>query len=173
MPFCSNCGNNLGANGKFCSECGTAVSSAPPPSSTPSSSSISNKYLPGSLGSGGNIDQNLGLMLGHEKGAQPIKYSVETRVVKQNRDACTSCGLVTPNLFEDGGKPFCENCLKESGKADVCFGCGKAILNGAVKKVKDVKYHPECLKCHTCSQVLSGSFANKGGKYVCKSCAGN
>lgn len=185
MVFCSNCGTNLGnePDVRFCSQCGTpVVGSAPAPSapvqshsssSSGGSNPVSNRYLPGTLGTGGDIDSNLSRMLGIEGGGgpQPTQYTVETRIRRQQA-GCSSCGIVTPNLFEDEGKPFCEKCLATSGRADTCKGCGKAILDGVIKKVKENKYHPDCLRCNVCSSVISGAFAIREGKMICKSCAG-
>ena len=68
---------------------------------------------------------------------------------------CAGCGksIAEEKYQNKDGKNYCQSCLKDM--APKCKICGKTI-EGPVKKLGNDHYHPECLKCSSCGDVLTG-----------------
>jgi hypothetical protein len=160
MPFCAECGTNLGTNpGKFCPECGTATGAEPqqpkanpapvispqsvlqPQNRTPNPKS--NEYLPGTMGQGGNINKNLSSAFGLEQNRRGMQPTMLT----QTRDALTTGVCCRCKLGIQGAKI---HALNKEWHEDcfACMGCGEAFSKTGNQRVLEKEGQPWCEPCY-------------------------
>jgi len=202
MVFCSECGTNLAATAKFCGNCGKSQSSSVV-SSTPTSSgnkSISDQYLPGSIGTTGNIDKGISEAMGLTESPQKTLYTTETRGTsirgkchgcKMNiqgasidalgfvwHNKCFQCSGTCGEIFSQTGN---QRILEKDSQpycekcyaakfSESCGACGKPVT-GTVVKAMSKSWHSDCFKCVSCQNKLTTGVINKGGLPHCKACA--
>jgi len=155
MPFCPECGNNLGSSSspKFCGQCGhafQAASSSLTPSytntatnttsSTTGSRSVSDRYIPGSMANSNNIEKSLADAMGLQ-GPQKSVYSAQYQGAKSS--------------------------------SGTCAGCGSPIVGQATHALDQI-WHPTCFKCSGCGEEFAKTGNNrvleKDGKAWCEKC---
>lgn len=186
MPFCAECGSNLGPNpGKFCAECGQLTGFETPSNPRPSSSSNSsvssksvlqpqnrtqntsptiqpnpksNEYLPGTLGTGGNIDRNLTNAFGLEQnrpGLQPTMLSQTRNALTVG--ACRRCGRgIQGNNIRSLNALWHEDCFS-------CFVCGEVFAKTENKRILEKDGQPWC---ETCYDKKFGEICGGCGKII-------
>jgi len=172
MPFCAECGSNLGEHaGKFCPECGQLTGIEPKvqkpveefkvpkqsvfqsPNRQPQpqqqqqqqqqqSNTKSNEYLPGSTGRGGNIDKNLSSAFGLEQNRPGFQPTMLT----QTRDALTVGG---------------------------CAKCGLGIQGNSIRALNAI-WHEDCFTCESCGEIFNKTgnrrILEKDGRPWCEPC---
>eukprot|EP01126_Amoeba_proteus_P029283 TRINITY_DN2887_c0_g1_i10.p1 TRINITY_DN2887_c0_g1~~TRINITY_DN2887_c0_g1_i10.p1 ORF type:complete len:211 (+),score=15.69 TRINITY_DN2887_c0_g1_i10:261-893(+) len=76
---------------------------------------------------------------------------------------CLSCGRKF-DLNETPGNLICQEChaIKREAMADLCFQCGKPILDAPKLALKH-KYHASCVSCFKCKRDLLWEPKNLGG----------
>eukprot|EP01130_Rhizamoeba_saxonica_P001694 TRINITY_DN1155_c0_g1_i6.p1 TRINITY_DN1155_c0_g1~~TRINITY_DN1155_c0_g1_i6.p1 ORF type:complete len:156 (-),score=20.73 TRINITY_DN1155_c0_g1_i6:254-721(-) len=138
MVFCTQCGNQILGQSKFCGNCGRSVASVSGSNvnvgTTPTSHHISDRYLPSSVSNaktGGDVLRNLGSAMG----ISPV----------------TSAGTRTVTTLRD----------PSSSNYPACKKCNGAITGNSITFV-DSKFHRHCFYCDGCRV----NFADSGNKQV-------
>lgn len=93
--------------------------------------------------------------------------TIDDREGNYYHDTCFICercnGSVVDGYFYVGGKRLCAVCkvshnvdhapvMKEMGHCAVC--CKRFNAGEEYSSVKDLKYHPSCIKCHYCKKII-------------------
>eukprot|EP00052_Salpingoeca_macrocollata_P016451 m.132199 g.132199 ORF g.132199 m.132199 type:complete len:166 (+) comp20054_c0_seq1:594-1091(+) len=110
---------------------------------------------------------------GDELDGRRVHHKIGTKHYHQNCMTCSFChdGLAGQKFALVDDRLCCKGC---QGKAvgRLCKGCGKVLsLDVKVKNVAGRVFHPECLRCFTCSKLLGDRDAFPEGEHVyCRVC---
>jgi len=68
-------------------------------------------------------------------------------------------------------KACCDSCYN-SGRAEVCGGCGGVLLSGTSTSALGKRFHLQCFKCASCQRVMPKGelFVVDSGNALCNSC---
>lgn len=88
--------------------------------------------------------------------------------------ACFKCASCSSSMDGKGfylheGKFLDQECYHKMVLGN-CDGCQKTFSDATVVKAGGKQYHPACFTCNACQDTLSGSYVEKDGRIVCKSC---
>ncbi|KAM9943688.1 hypothetical protein ACTFIT_008266 [Dictyostelium discoideum] len=92
---------------------------------------------------------------------------------------CFKCDSCNKNLNQNDqikkspttGNPLCGPCSSNNNKSSKnCHDCKKPISGSSVEAL-DRPYHPNCLKCYSCSKNLKEDFTEVDNEPFCNPCA--
>ena len=79
---------------------------------------------------------------------------------------CSSCKRkIDGKFFERGDKPFCDKCYAKI--TETCVECKQPIKGDCIEAGKKF-YHPRCMRCFVCNDVLMGQFLIYEDQPICE-----
>jgi len=82
---------------------------------------------------------------------------------------CKTCSspFTTGDFYVFDNDPYCEHHY-HSLNDSLCTGCGRGIEGQYLETQTLQKFHPGCLACGTCKEVLGDDYFEVGGKVFCE-----
>lgn len=82
---------------------------------------------------------------------------------------CKTCQMTfaTADFYVIDNHPYCEHHYHELNDS-LCTGCKHGIEGQYLETQQSQKFHPRCLTCLTCREVLSDDYFEIGGKVYCE-----
>jgi len=95
----------------------------------------------------------------------------EKRKKKVYHQECLNCSYcskaILGKFFKIGDSVVCNSCAKLEGGHDACHACGQEVAGDCV--LSDGKtFHPLCMKCSVCGDILSQQFFSQSGQLLCE-----
>ena len=79
---------------------------------------------------------------------------------------CSSCRRkIDGKFFERSDKPYCDKCYAKI--TEICVECKQPIKGDCIEAGKNF-YHPRCMRCFVCNDVLMGQFLIYEDKPICE-----
>jgi len=101
--------------------------------------------------------------------AKPVTVEGCTAFGKVYHKECFKCCVckkrIDGKFFQKNGKPYCE---KDYAKiVEECCVCKQPIKGDCIES-GDKAYHPNCLKCFVCGEILRGQYFFYEGEPICE-----
>ena len=100
---------------------------------------------------------------------KPVTVEGCTAFGKVYHKECFKCCVckrrIDGKFFQKNGKPYCE---KDYAKiVEECCVCKQPIKGDCIESGKKA-YHPGCLKCFVCNEILRGQYFFFEGEPICE-----